>query len=417
MTIQIFSLMNKRKIINDPVYGFITVPTELIFDIISHPYFQRLRRIKQLGFTDLVYPGALHTRFHHALGAMHLMSITLDSLRQKGNEISGREYEACLIAILLHDIGHGPFSHALEYTILNGVHHEELSILFMEKLNQQFDGQLSIAIEIFKNTYSRAFFHDLISSQLDIDRLDYLNRDSYFTGVAEGIISSERIIKLLDVVNDRVVIEQKGIYSVENFLNARRVMYWQVYLHKTTICAEQLLISIMKRAKFLALNGEKLFSSTALKAFLESNITFDDFNASNKYVDLFTQLDDYDVLGAIKEWTSHSDFILSFLSQKLIDRKLFKIKLQNEPFEDSFIENIKNKIKKEYNISDEEINYILLHGEIYNEAYLSTDNQINIVTRSGKIVDIAQAADLPNITAISKKVKKHYLCWPKSITL
>ncbi|MEY5047047.1 MAG: hypothetical protein RLZZ175_406 [Bacteroidota bacterium] len=409
--------MNKKKIINDPVYGFITIPTDLIYDIIEHPFFQRLRRIKQLGLTDLVYPGALHTRFHHALGCMHLMSITLDSLRNKGNDISGKEYEAALIAILLHDIGHGPFSHALESTILPNAHHEVLSVLYMEQLNLEFDGQLTTAIEIFTDQYHRKFFHDLISSQLDVDRLDYLNRDSYFTGVAEGIISSERIIKLLDVVNDRIVVEKKGIYSIENFLNARRLMYWQVYLHKTTISAEMMLISIMRRARYLAQNNISIPACDGLQLFLKEDIDIQDFKTNSKYLKAFSSLDDFDVLGAIKQWMTHEDFILSYLCIKLINRKLFKVKLQNEAFDESQVEELKLNIRKELNISAEELSYILLTGEIYNEAYMGGDNKINIVTKTADVLDIAQAADLPNITAISKKVKKHYLCWPKSINL
>jgi HD superfamily phosphohydrolase len=409
--------VNKKKIFNDPVYGFITIPTDLIYDIIEHPIFQRLRRIKQLGLTDLVYPGALHTRFHHALGAMHLMSITLDSLRNKGNNISDKEYEGALLAILLHDIGHGPFSHSLETSILPDAHHEELSVIFMEFLNKEFDGQLTLAIEIFNDKYDRKFLHELISSQLDIDRLDYLNRDSYFTGVAEGIISSERIIKLLDVVNDRIVVEEKGIYSIENFLNARRLMYWQVYLHKTTISAEEMLISIIKRARHLAQNNIDIFVPNPLKLFLETNIKANDFREKESYLKAFTQLDDYDVFSAIKQWTNHSDFVLSFLSSKLIDRKLFKVKVQNKPFEENELKELGNKIKKEFNIGDNELQYILLHGVISNEAYISAGSNINIVNKKGEILDIADAADLPNITAISKKVKKHYLSWPKSLNL
>lgn len=409
--------MNKKKIFNDPVYGFITIPSDLIYDVIENPIFQRLRRIKQLGLTDLVYPGALHTRFHHALGAMHLMSITLDSLRNKGNEISGKEYEATLLAILLHDVGHGPFSHSLETSILPDAHHEDLSVIFMEYLNKQFDGALSLAIEIFKNQYKRKFFHELISSQLDIDRLDYLNRDSYFTGVAEGIISSERIIKLLDVVDDRIVVEEKGIYSIENFLNARRLMYWQVYLHKTTISAEEMLISIIKRARHLAQINVDIFVPNPLKLFLENNIKADDFRENEDYLKSFILLDDYDVFSAIKQWIHHPDFVLSFLSSKLIERKLFKVKVQNEPFDENTIKALSEKIKKEYNVDNEALKYILLQGNISNEAYISAGSNINIVNKRGEILDIAAAADLPNITAISKKVKKHYLCWPKSINL
>ncbi len=409
--------MNKKKIFNDPVYGFITIPSDLIYDIIEHPIFQRLRRIKQLGLTDLVYPGALHTRFHHALGAMHLMSITLDSLRNKDNQISNEEYEATLLAILLHDIGHGPFSHSLETSILPDAHHEELSVIFMEYLNVEFKGALTLAIDIFNDQYHRKFFHELISSQLDIDRLDYLNRDSYFTGVAEGIISSERIIKLLDVVNDRIVVEEKGIYSIENFLNARRLMYWQVYLHKTTISAEEMLISIIKRARYLAQNNIDIFVVNPLKLFLETNIKASDFKDNEHYLKAFILLDDYDVFSAIKQWMHHSDFVLSFLSTHLIERKLFKVKVQNKPFDKSTIEALRVLIKKKYKVSESELDFILLQGTISNEAYMAEGLNINIVNKKGEVLDIAAAADLPNITAISKKVKKHYLCWPKSINL
>ena len=287
----------------------------------------------------------------------------------------------------------------------------------MEFLNKEFNGQLTLAIEIFNDKYDRKFLHELISSQLDIDRLDYLNRDSYFTGVAEGIISSERIIKLLDVVNDRIVVEEKGIYSIENFLNARRLMYWQVYLHKTTISAEEMLISIIKRARHLAQNNIDIFVPNPLKLFLETNIKANDFRENESYLKAFTQLDDYDVFSAIKQWTNHSDFVLSFLSSKLIDRKLFKVKVQNKPFEENELKELGNKIKKEFNIGDNELHYILLHGVISNEAYISAGSNINIVNKKGEILDIADAADLPNITAISKKVKKHYLCWPKSLNL
>ncbi len=408
---------NKKKVINDPVYGFITIPTGLIYDIINHPVFQRLRRIKQLGLTDLIYPGANHTRFHHALGAMHLMSITLDSLKNKGCEISEREYEAALLAILLHDIGHGPFSHALEHTLLREVHHESLSQMFMHSLNKEFKGKLDMAIQIFENSYSRPFFHQLVSSQLDIDRLDYLNRDSFFTGVQEGVIGAERIIKLLNVVNDELVMEEKGIYSVENFLTARRLMYWQVYLHKTTISAEQMLIQIIRRAKFLIQNGQELFGSDALKFFFKNNFTIKDFESNPKCIEAFCLLDDYDVWGAIKVWQGNDDRILSLLSKQLLDRKLFKVSLSNQPYDESYILQIREQVKEKYHLQDDELQYIFMHGMLSNAAYVSTDDNINIFTKKGAIIDIAEASDLPNISALSKIVRKYYLCLPKNVYL
>ncbi len=300
--------MKSQKILNDPVYGFITIPSELIFAIIDHPFFQRLRRIKQLGLTDFVYPGALHTRFHHALGAMHLMSITLDNLRIKGTEISDQEYEAALISILLHDIGHGPFSHALEYGLLKGIPHEELSLLTIELLNQEFSGRLDLVLRIFKNQYERKFFHQLVSSQLDIDRLDYLQRDCFFTGVSEGTIGADRIIKMMDVKNDQIVIEEKGIYSIENFLSARRLMYWQVYLHKTTVSAEKMLINLILRAKDLRQSGTKFYLTESFDFFLTQNLTIQDFKENPHLLRLFLEMDDFDIWGAIKLWKNHPDY-------------------------------------------------------------------------------------------------------------
>ena len=408
--------LNKKKVINDPVYGFITIQTHLIFDIIQHPYFQRLRRIKQLGLTDLVYPGAIHTRFHHALGAMHLMTITLDSLRNKGCEISDKEYESALLAILLHDIGHGPFSHALEHTLLADVHHESLSMLFMNKLNKEFDGELDMAISIFDNIYPRPFFHQLVSSQLDIDRLDYLNRDSFFTGVQEGVVGAERIIKLLTVQNEELVVEEKGIYSVENFLTSRRLMYWQVYLHKTTVSAEQMLIQIIKRAKYLMQNGVNLFGSDSLKLFFTENLKLEDFEHS-KYIEAYCELDDHDVWGAIKVWQHHDDKILSFISKQLLERKLFKCILSNEPFEESVLTQYEEKVKEVLSLTSEEIKYVCMNGNITNEAYVANENTINILTKKGEVVDIAIASDLPNIKALTKIVRKYYLCVPKNVYL
>ncbi len=408
--------MNKKKIFNDPVYGFISIPSELIFDIIEHPYFQRLRRIKQLGLTDYVYPGALHTRFHHAIGAMHLMKITLDNLRDKGNEISDEEYEAALIAILLHDIGHGPFSHALEFSLLKNIRHELLSSLLINELNTQFDGALDLAVKIFNNQYERTFFNQLVASQLDIDRLDYLKRDSFFTGVSEGTIGAERIIKLLDVRNDQLLVEEKGIYSIENFLNARRLMYWQVYLHKTSVSAERMLISLINRAKYLCEQGVELIGSESLLIFLKSNVSQKDFESQPNYLSHFANLDDFDIWGAIKMWQSHEDKILNTLANCLLKRKLFKVKLSNEEFSNEQKLEIKTKLENDLGIAKADIKYFYDEGSISNSAYMS-QQRIYILTKKGNIIDIADAADLPNIQALSKIVKKNYICWAKNLTL
>ena len=328
---------NKRKIINDPVHGFITIPNELIFDLIEHPYFQRLRRIKQLGLSHLVYPGANHTRFHHALGAMHLMNEAIDVLRSKGVEITEDEKLGALVAILLHDIGHGPFSHTLEHSLLNSIQHEAVSLLFMERLNEQFDGRLATGIAIFSNTYKKTFLHQLVSSQLDMDRLDYLQRDSFFTGVSEGVIGSERIIAMLNVSNNQLVIEEKGIYSIENFIGARRIMYWQVYMHKTVVSSEFMLTSILKRAKFLYQEGINLFASPSLKVFLKDDVSFDQFKNDPSMLEHFALIDDSDISSAIKVWQSCEDKILAKLCKDIASRHLFKTIISKEKFSDEFI--------------------------------------------------------------------------------
>lgn len=407
--------MNKKKIFNDPIYGFINIQSDLIYDIIETPQFQRLRRIKQTGLADYVYPGANHTRFHHALGAMHLMSRALDNLREKGHSISNEEYEASLIAILLHDIGHGPFSHTLEDSLLTNVSHEEISLLVMETLNKQFDNQLVLAIKIFTNSYERPFFHQLVSSQLDIDRLDYLKRDSFFTGVSEGSIGSDRIIKLFDIVDDNIVVEEKGIYSVENFLSARRLMYWQVYLHKTGIAADAMLKNILERAKVLIVSGTELELSQPLKLFLSNKIDLQTLSKNQATLDKFTQLDDYDIWAAIKSWTSSSDKILSSLSKALINRKLYKIKLSNEPLT-ALYENLEQQFL-EQGINQEDISFYLTEGSISNEAYMAHNQKIRLLKKDGEVVDIEKTADLPNIKAMSKIVTKYYLCWSKEVTL
>ncbi len=403
----------KNKIINDPIYGFITLERGIVFDLIEHPFFQRLRRITQLGLSYLVYPGAYHTRFHHALGCMFLMEKAILQIRNKGHKISFEEEEALKIAILLHDIGHGPFSHALENSIANNISHEDLSKLFMEKLNKEFDGKLSLAMQIFNNKHSKKFLHQLVSSQLDMDRLDYLKRDSFFTGVTEGNIGTERIINMLNVVNDQLVIEEKGIYSIEKFLIARRLMYWQVYLHKTVVSAENTLIKILKRAKQLIQNGEDIFSSSSLKIFLKNNYTIDHFKENDVILETFSKLDDHDIYSCIKEWSHHNDFILSSLSDRILNRKPLKIKTQNEKFSEDKINELKQKVSEKYNISIEDTNYLVFTGKVSNNAYQYHKTHINILMKNGEIKDITDASDQFNIDALSKTVNKYFLCYPK----
>ncbi len=409
--------MNKKKIFNDPVYGFITVPSELLFDIIEHPYFQRLRRIKQLGLTDFVYPGALHTRFHHAIGAMHLMNNALQTLSSKNNEISEKECEASLIAILLHDVGHGPFSHALETSIFKNVSHEQLSVHIMHQLNELFHGRLSLAIKIFTNSYPRRFFHQLVSSQLDVDRLDYLNRDSFYTGVLEGKIGADRIIKMLNVADDRLVVEEKAIYSIENFLVSRRLMYWQVYLHKTVLSAEHMLIKLVQRARFLHQSGVDLPASTALQFFLAENITLADFEAENTILQKFTALDDYDIWQGIKAWGTHSDKILAFLATSLLERKLFKILISSKPFDEDILLGIAELVQEQFKVNEFEVPYLMISGKISNNAYEGHGKSIDVLTKLGHVVDVADASDLPNIHALSTTVEKYFICYPKEIAL
>lgn len=405
-------LTNKKKIFNDPVYGFISVPHELILDIIDHSYFQRLRRIKQLGLSHLVYPGALHTRFHHVLGCTNLMQQAIETLRSKGHEITEEEAKGVTLAILLHDIGHGPFSHALEHSIAKGVHHEELSLIFMQKLNKEFNGQLDTAIEIFTNNYPKKFLHQLVSSQLDMDRLDYLKRDSFYTGVSEGVVSNQRIIKMLDIVNDELVIQEKGIYSIEKFIVARRLMYWQVYLHKTVISAEFLLVRTLERAKELAKKGVELFCSPSFRIFLYSDVIKADFE-KEEILNAFAQLDDYDILGAIKVWTSHEDKILSTLAKMITDRKLLKVSIQKEVFDESDIDAYKKKVAENLAISYEDASYFVFTDEIENNAYNVDSDSINILYKSGKVLDITEASDNFNIQALTKPVKKYFLCYPR----
>jgi len=402
---------NKLKILNDPIYGFITIPNTLICDLIDHPYFQRLRRISQMGLSHLVYPGAHHTRFHHALGSMHLMQKAVRNLRFKGVAISEEEATALYIAILLHDIGHGAFSHALEQSIVSGIHHEVISLKFMEALNDEFNGKLSLAITIFTEKYHRKFLYQLISSQLDMDRLDYLNRDSFYTGVAEGNISSERLIKMLNVQDDNLVVEEKGIYSVEKFIVARRLMYWQVYLHKTGLVAEKLLGKIIKRANELVLSGIKLPASKAFSYFLEHQIN--EANFTLETLKTFARLDDYDVFAAIKEWISSEDKVLSKLSESLINRKLPKVILQKEPFTTLQINAINEQVKNSFDLNEPELEYFVYHGKIQNQAYDATKNTIQIIYKTGEIKDVTEASDHLNLQALSNPVIKYYICYPK----
>ena len=403
--------MNKLKILNDPIYGFITIPNSLIFDLIQHKYFQRLRRITQMGMSHLVYPGAHHTRFHHAIGCVYLMQKAVNVLRYKGVTISRAEEEALYIAILLHDIGHGPFSHAMEHSIVNGISHEQISLLFMERLNEEFNGSLTLAINIFKGEYERSFMCELISSQLDIDRADYLKRDSFYTGVAEGNVNSERLITMLNVVDDNLVVEEKGIYSVEKFIIARRFMYWQVYLHKTGLVAEQLLMLVLSRAKALTDAGINLQASNALKYFLKNNIAIETF--TNETLDIFYELDDYDIVAAMKQWKNHDDFVLSNLCQMIINRTLLKIKIKNKPIKSKDLDKHIEKLRVRHNISESEAKYFVFSGEIYNQAYQTKKQNINILYKSGKIQDIVKASDHLNLKALSKPVTKYYICYPK----
>lgn len=402
---------NKLKIINDPIYGFITIPNEFIFDLIEHKYFQRLRRITQMGLSHTVYPGAHHTRFHHALGCMHLMQKAVHVLRFKGIEISEQEEEAVLAAILLHDIGHGPFSHAMEHSIVHGVSHEAISLHFMEALNQEFNGKLTLAITIFKGEYTRAFLHQLISGQLDMDRLDYLKRDSFYTGVAEGNVNSERLISMLSVVNDELVVEEKGIYSVEKFLLSRRLMYWQVYLHKTSLVAENVLIRILQRANYLVKQGKVLPASSVFSFFLNHKIESSSFTID--VLNQFSKLDDYDVVSAIKEWISFDDKILSTLSKILINRDLLKIELGLNEFSTA-IENVHiNNLMAQHSLTKEEAAYFVFSGSISNQAYNSEKQRIQLLLKNGKTSDIIKQSDQYNLEALSKKVTKYFICYPK----
>ena len=408
-------VFNKLKIINDPVYGFVKIPFEIIYDLLQHRYFQRLRGVKQLGLTSMVYPGAMHNRFQHAVGAMHLMSQAVAVLQSKGIEITDEESEAVHIAILLHDIGHGPFSHVLEHSVVEGVSHEEISVLFMERLNREYEGKLGLALEIFKDDYPKKFLHQLVSSQLDMDRLDYLRRDSFFSGVTEGVIGSDRIIKMLHVHEDRLVVESKGIYSIEKFLIARRLMYWQVYLHKTAVVAEKMLVNTLQRAKYILGKGQEVFAAPHLSYFLNKEIAMDDFVADPEILKRFALLDDGDIMSAIKVWTGHDDYVLATLSKALVNRSLLHIELQKEPFDKQKIKKIKEKVKEDYSLGKGEVGYFVSTDVIENHAYSLTDEKINILFSGGEVKDVSKASDILNLSVLSKNVKKNVLIYPKSI--
>lgn len=409
---------NKKKIINDPVYGFISIPGDFIFDLIEHQWFQRLRNIKQLGLTSFVYPGANHSRFQHCLGALYLMETAISTLRTKGVKISPEEEEAVFSAILLHDAGHGPFSHALENSIITGISHEDLSLLLMRKLNEEFSGKLAMAIEIFKGTYSRKFLHELIAGQMDMDRLDYLRRDSFFTGVIEGSVGSDRIIRMLNVINDSLVIDEKGIYSLEKFLIARRLMYWQVYMHKTVLSSESLLVNILKRAKELAGEGTDVYATPSLRFFLYNRIGPDDLLTEGKFTpglvaSNFTKLDDSDILVSAKYWADHPDKILSDLSARLMKRDLLAIELQNEPFSKEKVRNLKTIASERLAITGSMTDYYVFSGSISNLAYTPDSPEVQILLKSGKTADISSVSDMFDHRFLSERVTKYFLCYPK----
>ena len=407
------SKTNKLKILNDPIYGFITIPNTLIFDIIEHPYFQRLRRISQMGLSAMVYPGAHHTRFHHAIGCMHLMNKAVSVLRSKGTVISDEEEQALYLAILLHDLGHGPFSHALEHFFLKEVSHEDLSLYFMQALNQEFEGQLSMAIRIFKNEYHRKFFYQLISSQLDMDRLDYLKRDSFYTGVVEGSINSDRLIAMLSVKNDQLLIEEKGIYSIEKFLLSRRFMYWQVYFHKTGLLAEQLLLKLLQRARYLLSNGTPVKASEALYYFLDETNTKG--VSSSVFIRKFAFLDDYDVWSAVKEWQFHDDFVLSSLAQMIIDRKLLKIELSDQIFSPDYLDAIQEKTQSLEGIDATNSAYFYFTGKVSNRAYNTEFGPINVLLKDGTIKEWLEVDVQFKSSALTQAQTKYFLCYPKEI--
>ena len=408
--------MKNKKIINDPVHGFIPIPEGLIYEVLEHPIVQRLRRVKQLGMTDLVYPGAQHSRFHHAIGAMSLMHEALKTLKSKGVAISKDEMTAGMLAVLLHDVGHGPFSHALEFKLVSGVSHEKITLGLMELLNTEFKGDLSLAIEMFKGTYSRSFFCELISSQLDVDRLDYLQRDSFYTGVQEGVIGGKRIIRMLNVIDDNLLVEEKGIYSIERFLTARRFMYWQVYLHKTALSVEKMLVSILERARTLVMSDSEFRISKDLRFFLEndfSNLNFLDTSILQSFINL----DDFDIFGVIKLWAKDSDKILQLLASMLLERRLFHCRLTVDANYDDLEREIKPKVREVLDLTEDELKYFIVKGRVSNKAYVGDIKSIKLLRKNGDVVDLEEASDLPNISVMTKIVKKDYLCWPKIVNL
>ncbi len=422
--------MNDYKVINDPVFGFIKVPRGLLLDIVKHRLFQRLSRIKQLGMASVVYPGAQHTRFQHSLGAFHLMSEAILSLQQKGIFIFDSEAEALKAAILLHDVGHGPFSHVLEHTLISGISHEQISLMMMEEMNREMQGRLTLAIKIFKDDYPKRFLHQLISSQLDMDRLDYLRRDSFFTGVTEGNIGSARIIKMLNVVDDRLVVEQKGIYSIENYLTSRRLMYWQVYLHKTTVAYEKTLVCLLRRAKYLAQRGDEVFATPALRYFLYNNVTAEHFDADPQALANYELLDDNDIWASVKTWMGHPDRVLSLLATDLAERKIFRVEVSREPFADADVQTLQQQLADAFGVSFEDAAYLMSVNTIQKDMYDPSEEQIDILQTSHQpfllgqeqeeteleekhLVDIAEASELFNISLLSKKIRKYYLCYQR----
>lgn len=422
--------MNDYKVINDPVFGFIKVPRGLLLDIVKHRLFQRLSRIKQLGMASVVYPGAQHTRFQHSLGAFHLMSEAILSLQQKGIFIFDSEAEALKAAILLHDVGHGPFSHVLEHTLISGISHEQISLMMMEEMNREMQGRLTLAIKIFKDDYPKRFLHQLISSQLDMDRLDYLRRDSFFTGVTEGNIGSARIIKMLNVVDDRLVVEQKGIYSIENYLTSRRLMYWQVYLHKTTVAYEKTLVCLLRRAKYLAQRGDEVFATPALRYFLYNNVTAEHFDADPQALANYELLDDNDIWASVKTWMSHPDRVLSLLATDLAERKIFRVEVSREPFADADVQVLQQQLADAFGVTFEDAAYLMSVNTIQKDMYDPSEEQIDILQTSHQpfqlgqeqaeaeleekhLVDIAEASELFNISLLSKKIRKYYLCYQR----
>ncbi len=405
--------MSVHKIINDPVFGFIKIPRGPLLDIVKHPLFQRLSRIKQLGLASVVYPGAQHTRFQHSLGAYHLMTEAIFSLSQKGIFIFESEAEAVEAAILMHDIGHGPFSHVLENTLISGISHEEISLMMMEQINADLKGALTLAIKIFQGDYPKRFLHQLLSSQLDVDRLDYLRRDSFFTGVTEGNIGSARIIKMLNVKDDELVVDSKGIYSIENYLTSRRLMYWQVYLHKTTVAMEKVLVNALLRAKYLSLAGEELFASPSLQYFLRHDVDRDYFLGHEEALLYYERLDDNDIWCAVKEWSHHSDPVLRMLAGDLVDRTPFRVEIQEEPFDEAYISDIQARMEAATGIHGDDLRYLYSLNTIQKDMYDVTDDHISILYKDGCTKDIAEASEILNVALLSKKIRKYYLCYQR----